>query len=227
MAWIHVVLRYILNKLQETVNVITHMLCYYTNSICEPRIPKNCLTKKTTFGNWFSCACATKLVDLHVYLWRNQENFLSKDNFSMINVRKGSSLVALRTNIYFFNIWSHNINYCYNICIGNKIHLIKAHPLEKERKPWKHTQMLTRLHLNVPLSFPRYTKPWNMNWHTPKLFGRFNCESKCENNERIRSWGTFPSSQHFGGRRACWSSGMGIRKNDKQVNYSHRLAQTK
>ncbi len=25
----------------------------------------------------------------------------------------------------------------------------------------------------------------------------------------------------------CWSSGMGIRKSDKQFNYSHRLAQTK
>jgi hypothetical protein len=24
--------------------------------------------------------------------------------------------------------------------------------------------------------------------------------------------GTFPDSQHFRGRRACWSSGMGLRK---------------
>ncbi len=50
---------------------------------------------------------------------------------------------------------------------------------------------------------------------------------KGENNGRTRSWGTLLDSQHFGGRRACWSSGMGTRKSDKQVNYSHRLAQTK
>jgi hypothetical protein len=31
----------------------------------------------------------------------------------------------------------------------------------------------------------------------------------------------------FQGRGACWSSKMGIRKIDKQVNYSHELAQTK
>jgi hypothetical protein len=29
-----------------------------------------------------------------------------------------------------------------------------------------------------------------------------------ENNGRVRSWGTLPSLQHFGGRGACWSSGM-------------------
>jgi hypothetical protein len=34
-------------------------------------------------------------------------------------------------------------------------------------------------------------------------------------------------SQDFGGRRACWSSRIGIRKSDKQVNYSHGPAQTK
>jgi hypothetical protein len=39
--------------------------------------------------------------------------------------------------------------------------------------------------------------------------------------------GTFFGSQHFGGRGACWSSRMGTRKIDKQVNHSHRLAQTK
>jgi hypothetical protein len=38
--------------------------------------------------------------------------------------------------------------------------------------------------------------------------------------------GTFPSSQHFGGRRACWRFRMRIRTNDKWVNYSHILAQT-
>ncbi len=33
--------------------------------------------------------------------------------------------------------------------------------------------------------------------------------------------------QHFGGKGACWSSGMGIKMSDKRVNYSHRPAQTK
>jgi hypothetical protein len=59
-------------------------------------------------------------------------------------------------------------------------------------------------------------------WHTPKLFDRFKCESESENSGRIRSWGTLPSLQRFGGRRACWSSGMAIRTNKKWVNYFTR-----
>ncbi len=47
-------------------------------------------------------------------------------------------------------------------------------------------------------------------WHTPKLLDGFNSEFKGENNERKRNWGTLPSSQHFGGRGVCWSSGMGL-----------------
>jgi len=50
---------------------------------------------------------------------------------------------------------------------------------------------------------------------------------KHENNKRIKNWGRLLSSQHFKGRGACWSSEMGSRKSDKQVNYSHELAQTK
>ncbi len=34
-------------------------------------------------------------------------------------------------------------------------------------------------------------------------------------------------SQHFGRRRACWNFRMGIRTNDKRVNYSHKPTQTK
>jgi hypothetical protein len=30
------------------------------------------------------------------------------------------------------------------------------------------------------------------------------------NNRRVRSWGTLPILQHFGGRGACWSFGMGL-----------------
>ncbi len=62
--------------------------------------------------------------------------------------------------------------------------------------------------------------------NTRKL-DKLNFESKGENNGRKRSWGTFPNLQHFGGRGACWSSKMGIRMNDKQINYSHGHTQTK
>jgi hypothetical protein len=56
---------------------------------------------------------------------------------------------------------------------------------------------------------------------TPKLFDGLNCESKGEDIERKRSWGTLPGSQHFGGRRVCWSSRIKTRKIDKEFNYSH------
>jgi hypothetical protein len=48
-----------------------------------------------------------------------------------------------------------------------------------------------------------------------------------KNNARIRSLGTFPSSQHFRGKGVCKSFGMGMKTNDKRVNYSHGLAQSK
>jgi len=38
---------------------------------------------------------------------------------------------------------------------------------------------------------------------------------KRENNERIRSCGTFPGLQHFGGKGACWKcriAGWGLRR---------------
>jgi hypothetical protein len=31
----------------------------------------------------------------------------------------------------------------------------------------------------------------------------------------------------LGGRGVCWSSEMGIKKSDKQINYSHKPTQTK
>jgi len=36
-----------------------------------------------------------------------------------------------------------------------------------------------------------------------KLLDGLNYESKGEDNRRRKSWGTFPGSLHFGGRRAC------------------------
>jgi hypothetical protein len=41
---------------------------------------------------------------------------------------------------------------------------------------------------------PQETQRWVLKW----------------NNMRRKSWGTLPNSQHFGGRRACWSSKMGL-----------------
>jgi hypothetical protein len=64
-------------------------------------------------------------------------------------------------------------------------------------------------------------------WCTLKLLDRLNYKSKGENNGRIRSWGIFPGSQHFGGRGACWRHEMGTKTNDKWVNYSHGPTQTK
>jgi hypothetical protein len=52
-------------------------------------------------------------------------------------------------------------------------------------------------------------------------------KSKGEDNGRRKSWGALLGSQHFGGRRACWSFGMGTRKFDKQFNYLDGPAQTK
>jgi hypothetical protein len=54
-----------------------------------------------------------------------------------------------------------------------------------------------------------------------------NYESKGENNERRRSSGVLLDSQHFRVRGVCWSSKMGTKKIDKQIIYSHELAQTK
>jgi hypothetical protein len=42
-----------------------------------------------------------------------------------------------------------------------------------------------------------------VNWRTPKLFDKLNCNSKCENNGRMKSSGMLFGSQHFGGRGAC------------------------
>jgi hypothetical protein len=50
---------------------------------------------------------------------------------------------------------------------------------------------------------------------------------KGENNGRTRSWGMLFGSKYFGGRGACWSSGLGIGMTDKQVNYSHGPTQAK
>jgi hypothetical protein len=36
------------------------------------------------------------------------------------------------------------------------------------------------------------------------------------NNRKKKSWSTFPNSQHFMGRRACWSSGMGLGRTHKR-----------
>ncbi len=50
---------------------------------------------------------------------------------------------------------------------------------------------------------------------------------KVKSNERIRSWGTFLSSQHFRGKEVCQNFGRGTNTIDKQVNYSHGPPQTK
>ncbi len=44
----------------------------------------------------------------------------------------------------------------------------------------------------------------------PKLLDGLNCESKGEDNGRKKSLDALFDSQHFGGRRACWSFEMGL-----------------
>jgi hypothetical protein len=50
---------------------------------------------------------------------------------------------------------------------------------------------------------------FHRNWRTPKLLDGLNCKSKGEDNGRRRSWGALFGSQHFRGRKVCWSSRMG------------------
>jgi hypothetical protein len=38
----------------------------------------------------------------------------------------------------------------------------------------------------------------------PKLLEKLKCESKTKNNIKRRNWGTFLSSQHFGGKRGVF-----------------------
>jgi len=56
---------------------------------------------------------------------------------------------------------------------------------------------------------------------------RFKCkfESKNSGKEGVRVH--YLACNTLGVRGACWSSRMGTRTNDKWVNYSHGLAQTK
>ncbi len=60
-----------------------------------------------------------------------------------------------------------------------------------------------------------------------KFFDGFNYESKDENNGRKRNWGVLFGSQHFEDKKVCCNSRIGTRMNNKQINYSHRLARTK
>jgi len=58
-------------------------------------------------------------------------------------------------------------------------------------------------------------------WRTLKFLDGLNYESKGENIIRRKSWGVFPSSQHFEDKGVFWSFGIKTSKIDKQINYSH------
>jgi hypothetical protein len=73
-------------------------------------------------------------------------------------------------------------------------------------------------------SFEKYfLRSAHLPWCTPKLFDGLSCESKSENNRRRRSWDALLGLQHFGGRKACQSSEMGIKKINKHLGGSHHL----
>jgi hypothetical protein len=44
----------------------------------------------------------------------------------------------------------------------------------------------------------------------PKLLDRLKCESEVKTAKEQGVGDTLPSSKHFGGRRVCWSSEMGL-----------------
>jgi len=64
-------------------------------------------------------------------------------------------------------------------------------------------------------------------WCTPKPLDTLNYESQGEKLRKDKELSTLLGSQHFEGRKMCWSSEMGTRMNDKRVNYSHKPTHTK
>jgi hypothetical protein len=60
--------------------------------------------------------------------------------------------------------------------------------------------------------FPCYFiyKERNTFWHTPKFLDRFKCDSKVTTTEESRVGAHSLAHNNFGGKRACWSSGMGL-----------------
>jgi hypothetical protein len=60
----------------------------------------------------------------------------------------------------------------------------------------------------------------------PKLLNGLKCQFKVKTSDGQRVGACSLARNTFGGRGACWSSGMGTRKSDKQVNYSYEPAQT-
>ncbi len=63
-------------------------------------------------------------------------------------------------------------------------------------------------------------------WHTPTFFERLKCKFKNENNRR-RSLGMLLNSQHLESTKTRWSSKIGIKMNDKWVNYSYKPTKPK
>jgi hypothetical protein len=46
-------------------------------------------------------------------------------------------------------------------------------------------------------NIPHVVQSFHNKWYTPKILERLKCEFENENNERKKSWDTFPNSQHF------------------------------
>jgi hypothetical protein len=64
----------------------------------------------------------------------------------------------------------------------------------------------------------------NPMWRTPKLFNGFKCESKLKIVEKQRIGAHSLACNTLRGRRACWSSEMGLGR-VTSINYSHEPAQ--
>ncbi len=58
-----------------------------------------------------------------------------------------------------------------------------------------------------------------------QFFEGLKCESQIENIGRIRSWGTFPGSQHYGGVEGCVGAPRWDQEEVTSFNHSHGPAQ--
>jgi len=65
---------------------------------------------------------------------------------------------------------------------------------------------------------------WVLQWRTPKLINGLKCESKLKTKEEQGVEARSLLATLWGGKRACWSFGMGLGR-VTSIDYSHEPAQ--
>jgi hypothetical protein len=108
---------------------------------------------------------------------------------------------------------------------GKVIHCIMPFKMSNLHYNWWEASRIFETTINPPLEVPflRYGKIYKILFGQnpnkkqyeiiienflacmmhPQTLDGLNCESKCDNNGRKRSWGALLGSQHFGGRKVC------------------------